>query len=253
MKRILAFLLLMILLVPGFAGAETVKYTNAETGCSAVIDDSASLLDPTEYDSVMEAMKGITEYCDVGFYTYDGDSREYVMTKAEKWGRNTFSGEFTMFIIDMATRQLFVGSTDRIRETVTQAKSYTITDNVYSYASRKEYARCAETAFNQILRVLNGEKISGPMRVISNILIALIAAILLTYLLISTRMEQEVKVSMPDIVTATVGAGAVIAAKRLTRTVRHSSGSGSGGGFHGGGGFSGGGGGGGFGGGSHGF
>ena len=84
-------------------------------------------------------------------------------------------------------------------------------------------------------------------------LLAVLAAILLAYLIISARMEQEVKVSMPKIATATVGAGAVIASKVLTRKVRHtsSSGGGHGGGFGGGGGFSGGGGG--FGGGSHGF
>ena len=110
------------------------------------------------------------------------------------------------------------------------------------------------------------------MRYISNVLLALAAAILLAYLFISARMEQEVKVHMPDVITATAGAGAVIAAKTLSRKIVHNSSSGSGGGFrsggggfrsgggfHGGGGFGGGGfhggGGGGFhgGGGGHGF
>lgn len=253
MKKFLPFLLILALLLSGTATAETARYTNEETGYTAVIDDSASLLDTAEYDGVMESMKAITQYCDVGFYTYNGGSREYVMTKAETWGKSTFSGDFTMFIIDMSTRQLAVGSTDNIRKTITQAKSYTITDNVYSYASRKEYARCAETAFNQMYRILKGEKVTGSMRYISNALLAVLAAILLAYLIISARMEQEVKVTMPKIATATVGAGAVIASKVLTRKVRHtsSSGGGHGGGFGGGGGFSGGGGG--FGGGSHGF
>ena len=155
----------------------------------------------------------------------------------------------------MATRQLGVWSSTDIQRTLTQEKCYTITDNVFSYASRGNYAGCAEAAFNQMHRALKGEKVSGPMRLISNALLALLAAILLAYLFISARMEQEVKVSLPEIVTTTAaGAGAVIAAKRLTRKVRHTSSSGGGGGFHGGGGFSGGGGGGfGGGGGSHGF
>ena len=79
-------------------------------------------------------------------------------------------------------------------------------------------------------------------------------ALLLAYLLISARHEQEVKVSLPEIITATAGMGAVIGAKKLSRKVHHSSSSsgGSHGGF--GGGFSGGGGGGFSGGGSsHGF
>ena len=251
MKKILAFLLLLVLLVPGLASAEMRK--NEETGYTAMIDDSGSLLDAAEYDSVFESMMPITQNCNVGFYTYDGSSKDYVLDKAKAWANSVFPGRCTLLIIDMATRQLAVWSSSDVQKTMSQAKAYTITDNIYQYASRKQYAACAQSAFNQINRVLKGEKLTGPMRLISNALLALLAALLLAYLFISVRMEQEVKVSMPEIATATVGAGAVIAAKRLTRKVRHSSSSsgggfhgGGGGGFHGGGGFSGGGG-------SHGF
>ena len=216
-----------------------------------MIEDDANLLDAAEYNSVLETMQGITDYCHAGLYTYGGSSRDYVMDKAKAWGNSTFSGDYTLFIIDMATRQLAVYSSERIYRTITQAKAYTITDNVYSYASRKQYATCAMTAFNQMHRTLKGETVTGPMRYISNALLALLGAILLAYLLISARMEQEVKVSMPDVVTATVGVGAFIAGKKLIRKVKHESSSGHGGGGFGGGGgggFSGGGGGG-----SHGF
>ena len=251
MKKIFAFLLILLMLVPCLAGAETKTWTNETTGFTAVIEDDANLLDTAEYNSVLETMQGITDYCHAGLYTYGGSSRDYVMDKAKDWGNSTFSGDYTLFIIDMATRQLAVYSSERIYRTITQAKSYTITDNVYSYASRKQYATCAMTAFNQMHRTLKGETVTGPMRYISNALLALLGAILLAYLLISARMEQEVKVSMPDVVTATVGIGAFIAGKKLIRKVKHESSSGHGGGGFGGGGgggFSGGGGGG-----SHGF
>ena len=252
-SRLLTFLLALTLLIPCLAGAETQSRRNEATGYTAVIDDSAGLLDAAEYDGVMNSMAPITEYCNAGLYTYAGGSKDYVMNKAKAWGNSTFSGDYTLFIIDMSTRQLAVYSSERILKTITQSKAYTITDNVYTQASRGNYAACAQTAFNQMLKVLKGEKVTGPMRYISNVLLALLAAILLAYLVISARMEQEVKVSLPEVVTATVGAGAVIAAKKLTRKVRHQSSGGSGG-FHGGGGFSGGGGfGGGGGGGSHGF
>lgn len=253
MKRIISFFLILMLLLPGLAAAETQTRQNGETGYTAVIEDGAGLLDAAEYDGVFDAMMPITDTCNAGFYTYSGESKEYVMTKAKTWANSVFPGRCTLFIIDMATRQLAVWSSTDVQQTLTTAKGYTITDNVFSYASRGEYARCAETAFNQMNRVLKGEKVSGPMRLISNALLAVLAAILLAYLFISARMEQEVKVSLPDIVTATTGAGAVIAAKTLTRKVRHSSS--SGGGFHGGGGggFHGGGGGFSGGGGSHGF
>ena len=220
-----------------------------------MLDDSGSLLDAAEYDGVWETMMPITEHCNVGFYTYSGPSTSYVMDKAKAWANDNFPGTCTLFIIDMATRQLAVWSSTDVQETLTQSKAYIITDNVYKYASRGDYAGCAESAFNQMNKALSGENVKGPMRIISNALLALLAAILLAYLFISARMEQEVKVSLPDIITTTAaGAGAVIAAKTLTRKVKHTSSSG-GGGFHGGGGggFSGGGGGFGGGGGSHGF
>ncbi|MBR3334878.1 MAG: TPM domain-containing protein, partial [Clostridia bacterium] len=247
MKKILIFLLALFLLVPVLAAAET--RTNESTGFIAVLDDSGSLLDTAEYDGVWEAMMPITEYCNVGLYTYSGTSTNYVMDKAKTWANANFPGTCTLFIIDMATRQLAVWSSTDVQKTLTRSKGYTITDNVYKYASRGDYAGCAVSAFNQMNRALKGENVKGPMRVISNALLALLAAILLAYLFISARMEQEVKVSLPDVVTTTAaGAGAVIAAKTLTRKVRHSSSSG-GGGFHGGGGGGFGGGGGGFGGG----
>lgn len=246
-KKLAVFLMILVL-IPCAVNAEKVTKTNEETGYIAVIDDSAGLLDPAEYSDVMNTMTGITEYCNAGFYTCRDGSTEYVGNKAHEWANRTFTGHCTLFIIDMTTRQLMLWSSDDMRKTITQTKGNIIVDNVYTYASDKEYARCAETTFNQVLRVLRGEKISGPMKYISNALLAIVIALLLAYLLISARHEQEVKVSLPEIITATAGAGAVIAAKKLSRTVHHSSGSsgGSHGGFGGGGGFSGGGG-------SHGF
>ena len=257
MKKLLAFLLILTLMIPGLAAAEAKTRQNEETGFRAVIEDGAGLLDTAEYEGVFASMMPITDTCNAGFYTYGGESREYVITKAQNWAAETFGNSCTLFMSDMATRQLAVWSSDDMLKTLTQAKSYTITDNVYSYASRGDYAGCAESAFNQMYKALKGEKLSGAMRLISNGLLALLAAILLAYLFISARMEQEVKVSLPEIATATMGAGAVIAAKTLVRKVRHtsSSGGGSHGGFGGGGGGGFGGGGGGFGGGggSHGF
>ena len=252
MKKILAFLMILILMVPGLAAAEQQTRTNEETGFVAVIDDSGSLLDAAEYDRLFAAMMPITETCNAGLYTCSDGSKSYVGDKAKAWANSVFPGTCTLFIIDMSTRQLMVWSSTDVEQMLTQAKAYTITGNVYTYATRGDYAGCAETAFNQMNRALKGGKLPGSMGLVSNILLAVLAAILLAYLFISARMEQEVKVSLPQIVTATAGAGAVIAAKKLTRKVKHSSSSGGGGGFHGGGGFSGGGGFGG-GGGSHGF
>ena len=254
-KAMTALLALLVLLaaVPGLA--ETRTQANPDTGYTAVIDDAARLLDGADYDGVLAEMMKVTAYCNAGLVTYSGSDGTYALKKAENWAQETFGKKTcTVFIIDMATRHLDIWSSEDVYQTVTTSVTYSITDNTYGYAKKGQYAVCARETFAQIFAVLDGQKIAEPMRYISCALIAMAAAILLAYLVISARMEQEVKVSMPEIVTATAGVGAAIIAKNLTRVVHHESS--SGGGHGGGGGFGGGGGGfsgGGGGGGGHGF
>ena len=123
MKKMLAFLLALALLLPGLAAAEVQERQNEETGRRAVIDDSGNLLDAAEYDSLLASMMPITDYCHAGLYTYDGESMEYVISKAKSWAEKTFGTSCTLFIIDMATRQLAVWSTTDVMKTLTQAKA----------------------------------------------------------------------------------------------------------------------------------
>ena len=61
MKKMLAFLLALALLLPGLAAAEVQERQNEETGRRAVIDDSGNLLDAAEYDSLMETWETLSE------------------------------------------------------------------------------------------------------------------------------------------------------------------------------------------------
>lgn len=224
-----------------------------ETAYRVVMDDAAGLMDSAEEAQVQAEMEAVAQYCNVGCYTAGSGSAD-VLDKAEAWGRREFGDtEFTVFIIDMATRRIGIFSSRGIVRVVTKAKANVITDNVYKLASAGKYGECAAEAFRQEAQVLGGYKIASPMRTATNALVAVAAAILLAYLLIYSQMEKETKVSVPGIITVmAAGAGTAVLAKKLTRTVRHESSSGHGGSFGGGGGggFSGGGGGGG---GSHGF
>ena len=226
-------------------------YTDPETGFSAVTDDAAGLLDAAGLESVLEEMKPITQYCNVGFTTYRGSSNTPVKKKAESWARQQFGTEsYTVFMIDLQTIKLGIYSSESMYRLISTGKANTITDNVSRMATRGEYAECAGEAFRQMLKTIRGEEIAAPMKIISNALLAMIGAIFLSYALITARMRQEEEISIPDVVNlSAAGLATAVTAHVLTRKVRHSSGSG-GGGHGGGGGFSGGGGGGG---GSHGF
>ena len=249
-KRITALLLaLLCLAAASFAAAEE----TADAAYRVVIDDEAGLLlTDAERREVLTEMEPILEYCNVGFYTTRESARIDVLGRAAMWGRETFGNysDCTVFIIDMYSRELAVWSSDRIvDELVTVPKARQIVGSVYKLATDGKYAECAKETFRRIHTVMSGGKVIDTMHYVGNALMAVAAAILLAYLLISTRMEQEVKVSVPAVVLATAGAaGAAIVARRVDRVVHHSSSSGG----HGGG-FGGGGGGGGGGGASHGF
>ena len=248
MRKILIVLtVLTMALVPlACAAGEELRETNEETGYTLVFRDEAGLVDAAEQEKVLEAMRPVLEYANVGFMTYPagGNSRNSA-TKAQEWGDSTFGSNtrFTVFIIDMTNRHLDIYASRPLSGILTAAEENTIADNVYRAASRRDYAGCAEEAFREITNVLKGEKIATPMKYASNALLALIMAILAAFLLISGWIRKEQAVSMPNIIKgAAAGAATVIVGSTLKKVVHHESRSGGGFGGGGGGGFSGGGG-----------
>ena len=251
---LLCVLLFCVILFPRTGvRAEDWRQANETTGFAAVIDDSAGLLASDELTQVSAAMVPVTEFASTAFVTVpETGSSSSVLTKARSWGDSVFgaASPYTVFMIDMSTRRLGIYSSRSVYSLLNTGRANTITDNVYRYASLGDYAGCAEEAFTEMAQIMRGEKIAQPMKIASNVLLALICSILISYVMISARMKKEQEISLPSMVkAAAVGAGTVVTAHTLKRVVHHESSSGGG---HGGGG-SGGGGGGGGGGGSHGF
>lgn len=248
-KALLILLCALLCILPSLAGAaDRVSESNETTGYQIVIEDNAGLLDAAEMTDILLAMREVSEYANVGLLTYPegGGSNAASATKAKEWGNSVFGAtkRFTVFIIDMRARHLDIYASQPLAGTLTAAEENSIADNVYKLASAREYGKCARETFTQIAKVLRGEKIATPMKIISNVFTALIAAILLAYILISGWARKEQAVSMPVVVKAAVAGGAtVVLGNTLKRVVHHESSSGHGGGGHGGGGGGGGGGG----------
>ena len=250
MRKILSIILALMTAAAPFAfAAADVGEKNAETGYELVIDDQAGLLDSAEIEQVKQAMLPVTAYASAGFVTTDTNpGRTAPATLARQWGEARLGGggvRFTVFIIDMETRHLDIYASRPLSGVLTESEENSIADNVYRYASAREYGKCAAETFSQIERILKGEKIATPMKYVSNALMSLISAILAAYLLISAWIRKEQAVSLPNVVLgAAIGAATVITANKLKRVVHHESsshgGHGGGGGFSGGGGFGGG-------------
>ena len=216
-------------------------YTNSETGYSVIIEDNASLLSNDEKIQLAETMKDITPYGDVAFKSIDYNPYS-TETYIERYYNSIFgTGSGTVFLIDMDNRNIWIYSDGSIYSTITTAYANVITDNVYTYASDRDYFSCANKAFIQEAALLQGRRISQPMKYISNALLAIAIAILINYFIVRQTSRVR-KASDNEIVNGVFANNAFnnvsVNFIRQTRTYspRSSSSSGSSGGHSGGGG-----------------
>lgn len=158
---------------------------NDSTGYRVVLEDDAQLLSDEEEAELITQMREITTYGNAAFKTIDDNDRS-----AEYYARQYYQSQFgtdsgTLFLIDMDNRKIWIHSDGAVYRVITTTYANTITDNVYRYASSGDYGECAMEAFGQIHTLLRGQKISQPMKYISNGLLAVIVALILNYGLVS--------------------------------------------------------------------
>lgn len=249
MRRICKLLLplvpvLFILTVPFYAKASGPVYVNPDSGFEVIIDDDADLLTEEEEGRVLEAMKPISDYSTVSFVTTlnDGGSETRF---AQNYNDSLAGNTKVLFLIDMATRQIYIDSTGSMRNTITGAASRTITDNVYRYASKQQYCECAAEAFEQINALCEGNRIAQPMKHINNFLIAVMISLVLNYIFVRVSSKQKETKNL-ELLDGVLHRIEVVNPQSELISVRReynsgSSGSGGGGGGGGGGGHSGGG------------
>lgn len=157
------------------------NYTNSVTGYKVIIEDDAHLLKDSELNNLKDKMIELTDYGNIAFKTID-DNNTSTSNYAERFYHQLFGTESgSLFLIDMDNREIFIFSDGENYKVIDNSKAYSITDNVYRYASNKQYYLCAISSFNQMLDLLKGYKINEPMRYISNILISITCAAFLNY------------------------------------------------------------------------
>lgn len=176
-----------LLLLTGTTCQAQTYYTNPDTGYQVIIEDDAELLTEEEQDTLAEIMYETTTYGHALFKTI---TENY--TDTETYARNYYMEQVdtqsgTLFLIDMDNRTLWIHSDGEIYRTITNSYADTITDNVYTYASGANYFTCAEKVFTQINTLLEGNRIPQPMKYTSNLLLALILALLINFVFVSTQ------------------------------------------------------------------
>lgn len=184
-KRILSFCLMLILLCCFFTGQEC-KVEAAGNYEAFLIDEADLLSDHAEQD-IRQRLQNCLDTGNTGVMIIDelfkmrqteADTIQYVQERYREMYGNQ-SG--TVFVIDMASRYIeVVNFEDRVDE-ISAYQSAAIADNVYRYAEEGDYYTCTYKAIDMISSILQGGNIPQTMRVISNVILAMILALILNF------------------------------------------------------------------------
>ena len=239
-------LFLIILLMLSFLSLASTRNLQADSEYRVYIDDSEDLLSDSQENLLRQEMNKITRYGNVGFVSVSqySDTGSY----AKRLYKELFGSESgILFVVDMGKRNIWIHCNGAIYRVINKPYANTITDNVYRYASRGEYYECAYHVYEQALTLLEGGRISQPMKHISNLLISLVSALLINFYVLIFGRKQLRNVSYETTQAAMTSAvGVNVLSRHLVKSKRtrhiESSGGGGGGGYSGGGGGGGGGG-----------
>ncbi|MBQ8139843.1 MAG: TPM domain-containing protein [Lachnospiraceae bacterium] len=179
--------------------SDNIRYTNPDNSFIAVIEDNADLLTEYEEDALLQVMIPLTKYGSIGFISTDSNSTS-ARYYAEERSHANFGRMFSqsVFLVDMDNREIFVYSDGANYKVITDKKGTIITDNIYTYASAKDYYTCAYKAYEQMYALLEGRKIMEPMRIISAVLISVLTAMLICFIIVNSYAKLKT-VSMADL------------------------------------------------------
>lgn len=192
------------------------QYTNPQTGYQALICDDDDLLTEEEESALVQKMIPITDYGHIIFWsTKEATFDEIEQAKNKRWQLygNESSG---IFAINMQMRKITFQSDGAIYSMVSSSYARSITDNVSHYASSGNYYQCAAEAYDQVLTVLQGNRIAEPMKYISFVVIGLMLSfVLVVGIVFGKRVNPLIKKN--DDKVRLIADGTLICGKPLVR------------------------------------
>jgi len=192
-KAVGVFVTLGVLLSISFVWTDMVPVRAAEESGQVVVADEADLLTGEEEEQLAEIMRAGADFGNMVFYTTNYNPCSNTDRLAET-AYTTLFGERedgVIFVINMDDREIYISGYGNCQYTLPDSYCYTITDNVYRYASGAEYYECAAEAFEQIHAVMVGKDIPKPMKYICNVLLAVAAALILNFLLVMSFSRKN--------------------------------------------------------------
>ena len=145
LRRIITIVLFVLMFLYGSCGGNTLSnemwngttvYAQSAATYAAKVLDEADLLTADQESQLLDVMQGITAYGNALFVSSDqvtGTTGEYAKSRY----LSTFGEQSgIIFLIDMTNRELYIYSHNEMFQIITRNNAYTITDNVYTYATK---------------------------------------------------------------------------------------------------------------------
>ena len=236
-KRLLCLLVLLAMVICSGCGK---KEKPASPG-DVIIHDYASLLSDDEESKLREQMEGLTGYGSVVFITVDQKSSSTAKYASSMYDKLLDTESGILFVIDIGKREIYIETDGYIGSIITRGKARVITDNTHKLATSQYFYLCAKNTFEQAGDLLAGMDIPQPMMYASNAIIAVIAGLLINFIVLrALNRKKEVGVKeLGDSVrgrTHLVSNGVEVLSRNVTVIHTSSGGGGGRGGFGGGGG-----------------
>lgn len=209
-----------------------------------MILDEEDLLDDEEENALINDIDPVLYYGNVIISTVSTEN--YEQNCEDTYYKNFGNEPGVNFQIDMKNRKISLSASDNMENLIGKKRS-TIVDNIYEYATDKKYYQCIKSCFEQIDKVINGERIAQKMKYICNGVIAVILGLIINFAVIFLSSCKEDgyyafsggKRLSVDRTSVNIRKGKLLRKKKVTSSEGSSysggrSGGGSGGGFSGG-------------------
>lgn len=170
-------------------------YYNSDTGYKAEIVDNAELLSSSEENSLIEIMQTATLHGDACALTVSYNEYNSAASLADYYIQS-YNYNAVVLLIDMDTREIYIKCNGDIADMIPDDDCYTITDNVYKYATNGEYYKACLKSYEKINYILEGGKIAQPLKYISIVLLSIVAGFLVNFcIILATYPSKQASIS----------------------------------------------------------
>ncbi len=154
-------------------------WRNSSTGYQAVIEDEINLLTSQEERQLLDEMIPLTEYGNVAFWS----TREYASGKLSQAEARRYAlfelQSASILVINMNLRTVTIQSYGKLSDVITVSRANSITSHVGGNLTDGRYYSVSADAFSRMNSLMRAERIAQPMKVLSEICIALMVGLLL--------------------------------------------------------------------------